>query len=38
MKRVAVDIGVDEPTIEEVKDVIKELDVNGDGKLSIEEF
>jgi len=38
MKKVAVDIGVEEPTLEEVKDVMKELDKNCDGKLSMEEF
>lgn len=38
MKNVAQDIGVEEPSAEEVKEVMKELDENGDGKLSMEEF
>ena len=31
-------IGVEMPTREEVEEVLKELDENGDGKLSLEEF
>ena len=38
MNNVAVDIGVEKPTREEVEEVLKELDENGDGKLSLEEF
>ncbi len=38
MKKVANDIGVEEPTKEEVQEVMKELDENKDGKLSVEEF
>ena len=38
MENVAKDIGVDKPTKDEVDEVLAELDENGDGKLSIEEF
>ena len=38
MKKVAKDIGVEDPTMEEVTNVMNELDDNGDGKLSISEF
>jgi len=38
MVNVAVDIGVEKPTREEVDEVLKELDENGDGRLSIDEF
>ncbi|EGR31585.1 hypothetical protein IMG5_106370 [Ichthyophthirius multifiliis] len=38
MINVASDIGVEKPTKEEVDEVLKELDENGDGKLSMEEF
>ena len=38
MENVAKDIGVDKPTKDEVDAVLAELDENGDGKLSIEEF
>ena len=38
MKNVAKDIGVDEPTKEEVDEVLKELDENNDGRLSQSEF
>lgn len=38
MHNVAKDIGVDQPTKEEVDEVLLELDENGDGKLSIDEF
>lgn len=38
MINVAVDIGVEKPTKEEVEEVLKELDENGDGKLSQQEF
>lgn len=38
MENVAKDIGVDKPSKEEVDEVLAELDENGDGKLSIEEF
>lgn len=38
MENVAKDIGVDKPTKEEVDEVLTELDENGDGKLSIDEF
>lgn len=38
MNNVAKDIGADPPTKEEVADVLKELDTNKDGKISMEEF
>lgn len=45
MNNVAQDLGVDvlcgciqPPTSEEIDEVLKELDENGDGKLSIDEF
>jgi calmodulin len=38
MNNVAQDLGVDPPSSEEVDEVLKELDENGDGKLSIDEF
>ena len=38
MTNVANDIGVDKPSKEEVDEVLKELDTNNDGKLSMDEF
>jgi calmodulin len=38
MENVAEDIGVEKPTKEEVEEVLRELDENGDGRLSLEEF
>ena len=38
MKNVAKDIGVEDPKKEEVDEVLKELDENGDGKLSLDEY
>ncbi len=38
MKNVAKDIGVEDPKKEEVEEVLKELDENGDGKLSLDEY
>ncbi|CAK82936.1 unnamed protein product (macronuclear) [Paramecium tetraurelia] len=38
MNNVAADLGVEPPTSEEIDEVLKELDENGDGKLSIDEF
>ena len=38
MKNVATDIVVDLPSEEEVADVLKELDENDDGQISVEEF
>eukprot|EP00825_Cyclidium_porcatum_P007961 TRINITY_DN1399_c0_g1_i3.p1 TRINITY_DN1399_c0_g1~~TRINITY_DN1399_c0_g1_i3.p1 ORF type:complete len:102 (+),score=35.93 TRINITY_DN1399_c0_g1_i3:235-540(+) len=38
MKTVAKDVGASEPTTEEVKEIMKELDTNGDQKISLEEF
>jgi len=38
MINVAVDIGVEKPSKDEVEEVLKELDENGDGKLSQQEF
>ena len=38
MKSVAQDIGMDEPSDSDVRDVFLELDANGDGKISLEEF
>jgi calmodulin len=38
MINVALDIGVEKPTKDEVEEVLKELDVNNDGKLSLDEF
>jgi calmodulin len=38
MINVAQDLGVEVPTSEEVDEVLKELDKNGDGKLSIDEI
>ena len=35
---VASDIGVDKPSDEEVDDVLKELDEDDDGQISVEEF
>ena len=38
MMNVASDIGVDKPSDEEVDDVLKELDEDDDGQISVEEF
>lgn len=38
MQNVANDIGTKAPTDEEVNDVLKELDTNQDGKISLDEF
>lgn len=38
MTSVAQDIGMDAPTDSDVQDVLKELDKNNDGKISLEEF
>ena len=38
MESVASEIGVDKPTDEDVENVLKDLDKNNDGKLSLEEF
>ena len=38
MMNVAQDIGVDTPSEDEVADVLKELDDNDDGQISVEEF
>ena len=38
MSSVASDIGMDSPSDSDVKDVFLELDANGDGKISLEEF
>ena len=38
MSSVASDIGMDAPSDSDVKDVFLELDANGDGKISLEEF
>ena len=38
MESVASEINVDKPTEEDVENVLKDLDKNGDGKLSLEEF
>merc|ERR1712096_318796 len=38
MTQVATDLGIPEPSDDEVKDVLKELDTNKDGKISEEEF
>lgn len=38
MVNVATDIGVEKPTKDEVEEVLKELDENGDGRLSMDEF
>ena len=38
MINVAKDIGVEPPSKDEVEEVMKELDENNDGKLSIDEF
>ncbi len=38
MKNVAVDLGVQKPSDKEIDDVIKELDKNNDGRLSVDEF
>ena len=38
MTSVAQDIGMDAPSDNDVRDVLRELDVNNDGKISLEEF
>ena len=38
MESVAAEINVDKPTEEDVDNVLKDLDKNGDGKLSLDEF
>ena len=38
MKNVAKDIGVEDPKKEEVDEVLKELDEDGNGKLDLGEF
>lgn len=38
LNNVSLDLGVDKPSSEEVEEVLKELDANSDGKLSLEEF
>ena len=38
MENVAKDINVDAPKPEEVDEVLKELDENNDGRLSLDEF
>lgn len=38
MEDVAKDIGVEKPTKEDVEEVLKELDENKDGRLSLDEF
>ena len=38
MSNVAKDIGMDEPTDSDVRDVFFELDENSDGQISLDEF
>lgn len=38
MQAVASDIGMSEPSDSDVSEVMKELDVNNDGKISLDEF
>lgn len=38
MINVATDLGVDSPSKDEVEEVLRELDEDGDGKLSLDEF
>ena len=38
MESVAAEINFEKPTEEDVDNVLKDLDKNGDGKLSLEEF
>ena len=38
MENIANSIGVEKPTTSEVDEVLKELDANNDGKLSLSEF
>mmetsp|Transcript_5776 Transcript_5776/g.6423 ORF Transcript_5776/g.6423 Transcript_5776/m.6423 type:complete len:96 (-) Transcript_5776:356-643(-) len=38
METVAKDIGIGSPSDDDVKEVLKELDQNNDGKISLDEF
>ena len=38
MRNVSIDLGVQKPTDKEIDDVMKELDKNNDGRLSVDEF
>jgi Ca2+-binding EF-hand superfamily protein len=38
LTKLITDMGGDKPTLEEVEDIMYDLDVNGDGQISKDEF